>query len=101
MSEEGVLETLKWLHVGAGAFHRAHQAFYLDRFNALGASPWQLAVGNIKPDLQPVEEALRRNGGAFHLETVTPDGERTLHLVRSIGSVIGWEEGLAALVQAG
>ncbi len=90
-----------WLHIGVGAFHRAHQAFYLDRLNALGEANWRLVVGDIRPDLIAVEEALRRADGAYHLETVTPQGARTLHLVRSISHVIGWEPGVAPLLAAG
>ena len=92
---------LIWLHIGTGAFHRAHQAFYLDRLNARCESGWRLIVGNIKPDLQAVENALKQAGGGFHLETVTPDGKRSLSLVRSISDVVGWEPGLAPLVDVG
>ena len=90
-----------WLHIGTGAFHRAHQAFYLDRLNALGESGWRLIVGNIRPDLMAVEAALRRADGAFHLETVTPQGARELREIRSINQVIGWEKGLATLIASG
>ena len=58
-------------------------------------------VGDIRPDLIAVEDALRRADGAYHLETVTPQGTRTLHLIRSISHVIGWERGVAPLLAAG
>ncbi|MFP3758608.1 mannitol dehydrogenase family protein, partial [Cupriavidus sp. SIMBA_020] len=39
------------LHIGAGSFHRAHQAWYLHRVN-LARQPdepqWTLSVGNIR-----------------------------------------------------
>ena len=93
-----------WLHIGTGAFHRAHQAFYLDRLKALavlGETPWRLIVGNIKPDLRAIEDSLQRSGGSFHLETVTPQGERALHLVRAISQVVGWQANLIPLIDAG
>ena len=37
------------VHLGLGAFHRAHQAVYLQRLHALGDTSWSLASGNIRP----------------------------------------------------
>ena len=90
-----------WLHIGTGAFHRAHQAYYLDRLNRLSPSGWNLVIGNIRPDLMEVEKALQRSAGAFRLEAVAPGGRRTLELIRSITGVIPWEASRTALVEAG
>ena len=45
------------LHIGAGSFHRAHQAWYLHRLNEAklpGEPHWSLTVGNIRSDMNAV-----------------------------------------------
>ena len=37
------------LHLGLGAFHRAHQARSLNRLIALGERDWTLVAGNLAP----------------------------------------------------
>ena len=39
-----------WLHIGAGSFHRAHQAWYLHRLIQSGDASWSIALGNIRDD---------------------------------------------------
>ena len=39
------------VHLGIGAFHRAHQAVYLQRLLTAGDASWQLAGGNLRPDM--------------------------------------------------
>jgi D-arabinitol 4-dehydrogenase len=90
-----------WLHIGVGAFHRAHQAWYLDRLAQGRQAVWSLHVGNLLPDLQPVEAALAASGGGYTLETVTPEGKWSYERVRSIGRVIAWDERLDSLAAAG
>ena len=67
------------LHIGAGSFHRAHQAWYLHRVNLTrkpDEAAWSLTVGNIRSDMNAVMDALAAQNGAYTLETVTPQGER-------------------------
>ncbi|HEV7815624.1 MAG TPA: D-arabinitol 4-dehydrogenase [Janthinobacterium sp.] len=94
-------ETKVWLHLGAGAFHRAHQAWYLNRLIARGDSSWTLASGNIRPDMQPLLQDLERQGGQYTLETVTPAGVFSYERIRSIGSILPWSADLHALVAQG
>ncbi|KVS70073.1 D-arabinitol 4-dehydrogenase [Burkholderia cepacia] len=92
------------LHIGAGAFHRAHQAWYLHRLNQArqqGESRWSLAVGNIRCDMNAVMEALAAQNGMYTLETVTPQGERAYEAIHSIERVVPWSENLDALIEAG
>jgi D-arabinitol 4-dehydrogenase len=92
------------LHIGAGSFHRAHQAWYLHRVNLSRApdeAPWSLTVGNIRADMNPVLDALAAQQGAYTLETVTPQGERHYETIRSITRVLPWSADLAGLVDAG
>ena len=52
------------LHLGLGAFHRAHQAVYLQLLRESGDSGWVLAGGNIRPDGQALMRALGAQHGA-------------------------------------
>ena len=92
------------LHIGAGSFHRAHQAWYLHRLNETekpGEAHWSLTVGNIRGDMNAVLDALAAQHGAYTLETVTPQGERAYETIRSITRVVPWNDSLDALVEAG
>ncbi|CAH2794798.1 MAG: D-arabinitol 4-dehydrogenase (EC [uncultured Paraburkholderia sp.] len=92
------------LHIGAGSFHRAHQAWYLHRLNEakVASEPhWSLTVGNIRSDMNAVLDALAAQKGVYTLETVTPQGERAYETIRSIERVVPWTESLDALIDAG
>lgn len=89
------------LHLGAGSFHRAHQAWYLHRLIAAGDTDWSLAVGNIRGDGNALLDALAAQQGVYTLETVTPHGERAYETIRSIRQVLPWEADLATLIDVG
>jgi D-arabinitol 4-dehydrogenase len=92
------------LHIGAGSFHRAHQAWYLHRLNEAklpGEPHWSLTVGNIRSDMNAVLDALAAQDGVYTLETVTPQGQRAYETIRSIERVVPWTENLDALIEAG
>jgi D-arabinitol 4-dehydrogenase len=92
------------LHIGAGSFHRAHQAWYLHRLNETqqqGEPHWSLTVGNIRSDMNAVMDALAAQNGVYTLETVTPQGERQYEAIRSIKRVVPWSDTLQGLVDAG
>ena len=86
------------LHLGLGAFHRAHQAAYL---NQLGDSGWSIAAGNLRPDMPEVIEALIAQGGEYTLETTSVDGAFTYERIRSIRRVIPFDPTLATLKETG
>ncbi|WP_070107907.1 D-arabinitol 4-dehydrogenase [Burkholderia plantarii] len=94
------------LHIGAGSFHRAHQAWYLHRVNEQAAPDdpagrWSLVVANIRDDMRATMDALAAQQGRYTLETVTPDGERAYETIGSITRVLPWSIDLAALIEAG
>jgi D-arabinitol 4-dehydrogenase len=91
------------VHIGAGSFHRAHQAWYLHRLNeaAGGDAHWLLTVGNIRGDMNAVLDALAAQQGVYTLETVTPQGERAYETIRAIKRVVPWSAQLTELVDAG
>lgn len=90
-----------WMHLGAGSFHRAHQAWYLHRLLAQGDDRWHIALGNIRNDAQPLLDALDKQQGRYTLETVTPEGERVYETITSVKKVLPWDEELSALVAQG
>ena len=89
------------LHLGLGAFHRAHQAVYLQRLRDAGDTGWVLAGGNIRPDGEELMRALGSQHGAYTLETVTPSGEHAYQRIESIAHVVPWSESLDELVALG
>jgi D-arabinitol 4-dehydrogenase len=89
------------LHLGLGSFHRAHQAVYLHQLHALGDTRWQLAGGNIRPDMQDVQTALIAQAGAYTLETVTPAGARSYTRITALSTVVPWDATLSGLVAIG
>jgi D-arabinitol 4-dehydrogenase len=103
MTESPSARTPVLLHIGAGSFHRAHQAWYLHRVNAAVPADerWSLTVGNIRDDMHATMDALAAQHGAYTLETVTPQGERAYETIRAITRVLPWSIDLAALIDAG
>lgn len=89
------------LHIGLGAFHRAHQAVYLHHLRESGDRSWSIVAGNIRPDIEATAAALAAQHGAYTLETVTPAGVRHYERITSIREVIPWEPTLARLVEVG
>jgi D-arabinitol 4-dehydrogenase len=89
------------LHLGLGSFHRAHQAVYVHQLRQLGDSSWGITAGNLRADMLDTIAALQAQGGAYTLETVTPQGEKTYTRVTSIQRVIPYQDDLAPLVAVG
>jgi D-arabinitol 4-dehydrogenase len=89
------------LHIGVGAFHRAHQAAYLHRLRQSGDHSWEIVAGNIRPDMADTIAALIAQDGRYTLETVTPAGERQYERILSIARIVPCTPDLAGLVAAG
>ena len=89
------------LHLGVGSFHRAHQAVYLHHLRQSGDTTWSLAGGNTRPDMPDVMAALAAQGGAYTLETVTPQNQRSYERIASIQKIIPYEASLAGLIEVG
>ncbi len=87
------------LHLGLGSFHRAHQAVYLQRLHDAGDASWVLAGGNLRPDMAQTIAALQRQGGAYTLETVSPELVHRYERITSIRQVLPYEPGLAPLLK--
>ncbi len=89
------------LHLGLGSFHRAHQALYIHELRQRGDTEWSITGGNLRPDMLATMAALQAQGGAYTLETVTPQGERSYTRIESIQKVIPYQDDLAPLIAAG
>lgn len=90
-----------WLHIGAGSFHRAHQAVYLHKLREAGDTRWTLALGNIRDDMSPLLSDLAKQHGRYTLETVDSQGHRQYETIRSIERIVPWDAGITALTAVG
>ena len=89
------------LHLGLGAFHRAHQAAYLQDLVDQGEDGWVIVAANIRHDPLDPGPALRAQGCAYTLETVTPDGAHAYRIIRAITAVLAYEPALAGVLATG
>ena len=87
-----------WLHIGAGSFHRAHQAWYLHRLRVSGDAEWGIALANIRDDSVPMMKKLAAQNNRYTLETVDSAGNREYELITSITTVVPWDADVNALV---
>lgn len=71
------------VHIGVGAFHRSHEALYLDRL--LGADPqWGVCGVGIRPADIATRDALVPQDGLYTLTSVEPGGQEETRVVGSI-----------------
>lgn len=92
---------LNILHLGLGSFHRAHMALYLHQLQQAGDHRWRLAAGNIRDDQPELIAALQAQNGAYTLETVSPQGERSYTRITSLSEVIAYDKDLSGLIRVG
>ncbi|TDC64532.1 mannitol dehydrogenase family protein, partial [Streptomyces hainanensis] len=60
------------VHLGLGAFHRAHQALYTERAAARTGEPWGIAA--VAPRSLATVRALREQDGLYSLAELHPEG---------------------------
>jgi mannitol 2-dehydrogenase len=76
------------VHFGVGAFHRAHEAMYVDRILAAGDRRWGICGVGVRPADRAVRDALARQDGLYTLVTVAPDGTARARVIGSIVTVL-------------
>ncbi len=81
-------EQLQIVHLGLGAFHRAHQAWYLQRLHDANDRTWSIVAGNLRAEGEAVIDALRHDEGAYVLETIDPRGIRNYESIKVIRQVL-------------
>ncbi|MFC5479132.1 D-arabinitol 4-dehydrogenase [Massilia suwonensis] len=89
------------LHLGLGAFHRAHQAACLQELIERGQKDWRIVAANIRPDPLDVSAALIEQGCAYTLETISPAGAHAYRRIEAIAQVLPYTSDLAAVIAAG
>lgn len=73
------------IHLGVGAFHRAHQAMYFDRLLALPeGKKWGVTGVNIRPQDSTAFARFIAQDGEYVLKTMSPDGATHYEHIRSI-----------------
>jgi fructuronate reductase len=70
------------VHIGLGAFHRAHQAVYTEAAAALTGEPWGIAA--VAPRSREVLTALREQDCLYSVTDRLPEGPST----RVVGSIV-------------
>ncbi len=72
------------VHIGLGAFHRAHQAVFTQRALEAEFGPWGIVAVNLRSP-EPVE-ALAAQDGLYSITTRSEEGDRS----EVIGATIDW-----------
>ncbi|WP_438466492.1 mannitol dehydrogenase family protein [Marinomonas sp. PE14-40] len=77
------------MHLGVGAFHRAHQAVYFDRLLSKPAGKhWGLIGVNIRPQDSQGFTQLNKQNGEYVLKTMSPKGEAVYEHIRAITQLV-------------
>ena len=72
-------------HIGAGHFHRAHQAMYIDRLLQRGvAREWGICGVGVMPGDWTMRDVLRDQDGLYTLILQNPDGSQDAQVIGSI-----------------
>ena len=80
------------VHIGLGAFHRAHQALYThETIAATGEFHWGICAANIFGGQELVQE-LQEQDNAYTITEMNPDGSRTVKLVTAIAQSLAVED---------
>lgn len=91
-----------WLHLGAGAFHRAHQAWYLNQLRENRETDWHMALANIRNSAtQEMLQHLHQQQGRYTLESISPQGEFNYQTISAIKDIILWDEGIRSVIKCG
>ncbi len=88
------------VHLGFGAFHRAHQAVYLDDYmDATGDLRWGIAAINLRrseaKQFQNANDDVSTHDGYF-LKSISSEGDVALRRVRSHVAFLDWSQDRAA-----
>jgi fructuronate reductase len=85
------------VHLGVGAFHRAHQAAYVDECLAAGQTDWGIIAASLRSS--ETRDALQPQDGLYTL-AIRGDAEETLRVIGSILDIAVAPENPASLILA-
>lgn len=85
------------VHLGIGAFHRAHQAVYIDDILARGDAGWGILGASLRSPA--VQEQLAPQDGLFTVQ-VRDGAQQSARLIGSVKGVLVAPENPAALIRA-
>lgn len=81
------------VHLGFGAFHRAHQAVYIDDYMQHSNDlRWGIAAVNLRASEAAPFAQLQNAEDGYLLATTTPDDVREMRLVRSHCEFLDWSK---------
>lgn len=87
------------LHIGVGAFHRAHQAYYTDRLMNQGeAKEWAICGVGLRPEDKTVKAALKSQDYLYSIYELSEAAEPGVTVVGAIADYVLAEEDLEALL---
>lgn len=72
------------VHFGVGAFHRAHEAMFVDRLLASGHTDWAICGVGLMPFDLGVRDALKEQDNLYTLVTKAPDGTSEARVIGSL-----------------
>lgn len=79
------------VHIGLGAFHRAHQAYYFDEYmNKTGDLNWGIAAVNLRKEDSATFAKVAACDGGYILKTISAKGNTEYQLIRSHISHTDW-----------
>ena len=73
------------VHIGVGAFHRSHQAMYLDRLlNTGGHTDWAICGVGLVPSDVHMRDVMAEQNNLYTLATWHPDGQQEARVIGAI-----------------
>lgn len=87
IASENAPERIGIVHLGLGAFHRAHQAQVVEQCIAGGERDWGICSVNIRGN-RALVDALRDQGFRYHLAEYTDRAHVTLREIRAINETM-------------
>ena len=91
--------TVGIVHLGVGAFHRAHQAMYVDRLLAAGYTEWAICGVGVLPSDELIRDVLWDQAGLYTLLTVSPGGHTEARVIGSLVRHMHAPDGPEAVLQ--
>ncbi len=77
------------VHFGIGAFHRGHQAYYLQLLNDTlpESERWYYTDVNLREETRAIPDALQAQNGQYHFKRIAPNGDAEYIKISSIDRV--------------